>query len=201
MTPYINTNINIHKMKENEETEWGHFIDIDYSLHHISNRNRSITCPVIYGNKVYQKPYNYGVFKQTPVPKVRTEPTRYDKECSIMSHPLIYMTKNIVEPCIRLLNREYINKPKDIPLYVNNIKTTKPLENKEIIENQHQTMIEINTSQYNPMLNNTYYIDEIDEIDELDELYEYNKHHMNDMNPTMMAIVSIISMCAVYMMV
>tara|TARA_B110000444_G_C18823602_1_gene589099 strand:+ start:850 stop:1479 length:630 start_codon:yes stop_codon:yes gene_type:complete len=208
MTPYIEQPR--YKNTQFEDTEWGHFIDIDYGSLHVSNRYRSVTCPVIYGNKVYQKPYVYEINKPETIQKNRVQKDNIDNdnEYSLIKHPLVYITKSIIIPCINIFT-DRKKKEEDTNYYNDTkIQTAQPLPQDMSIK-KHQSLSELschnqttkettNPQCYIAITKDTYPIEEVEEVDD-----DYNEEYLNypdKMNPSTMALVSFVSMCTVYMM-
>jgi hypothetical protein len=182
-----------------EDTEWGHFIEIDYGLSHESNRYRSVTCPVIHGNKVYQKPYKYGLFKQEPIPRTRcqTQPDNFENNSSLAdNHPVLYIALKVINPCIKLLNY-YDNSYDENKKEDASIKISQPLPPKmSFTKKTSLTNLDKHTN--HELSKNTYTIKEEEESIYNEEDYLDNP---DKMNPSTMAIVSMISICAVYLMI
>jgi len=207
MTPYIEQPT--YKNNQFEDIEWGHFIDIDYGFSHVSNRYRSITCPVIHGNKVYQKPYTYDISRPGSMLRTREQPDNVDNNYSLIEHPILYIAKKIFVPCINLFI-DRTKKEEDTNDYNNTkIQTTQPLIQMSIIKHHslselschNQNTRKITKSQFHtPVLNYTYPIYEVDEVDEVDYYNEDYLGYPDKMNPFTMVIVSFVSMCSVYMM-
>jgi hypothetical protein len=205
MAPYIERPT--YKNTQIEDTEWGHFIDTDHTPLQIANRYRSITCPVIHGNKVYQKPYIYEINKPEIIQKDNID---NDKEYSLIEHPLVYITKSIIMPCINLFTDR--KKKEDDTNYYNDtkIQTAQPLpQDMSIKKHQslselryhNQTTRETTKSQWHITISNdTYPIEEVEEVEEVDDYNEDYLDYSDKMNPTTMALVSFVSMCSVYMM-
>ena len=210
MTPYIERPT--YKNTQIEDTEWGHFIDTDHTPLQIANRYRSVTCPVIHGNKVYQKPYTYEIFIPAPKKKtiVQKDNIDNDNNYSLIEHPLVYITKSIIMPCINLF-ADRKKKEEDTNYYNDTkIQTVQPLPQDMSIR-KHQSLSELSYNNqttkettdpqcYIAISNDTYPIEEVDEVDEVDDYSEDYLDYPDKMNPSTLALVSLVSMCTVYMM-
>ena len=175
MTSYMN----VIPSAQYESEDWGHFIDIDNSLITAKNRGRSITCPVIHGNKVYQKPYTY-----------YDRSFRVEQNTCVSSYNgyILNVIENILRPCLNIMfKKSKINdeqKNKNVPVQVRSL----------LDITTHQNDQTTKTVRFQPTTRDTYTIDETSE-DDYDDMYKNSK-----MSVSMMATVSIVSIYVVYIL-
>ena len=173
--------IDVSPDTRNENEEWGHFIDVDNALLSSKNRTRSVTCPVIHGNKVYQTPYgNYNVYDNNE---------QY-KNLNYYRYPVLYIVEKIISPLLKLFSRKSNNngtqKNVNIPVKVRSlldIKTSKYDER-------------VTTVSFRPTMAYNYTIDEMNEDEDEDDMYKSNK-----ISVSIMATASIVTVYVLYILI
>lgn len=172
--------IDVSPDTRNENEEWGHFIDVDNTLLSSKNRTRSVTCPVIHGNKVYQTPYGNYVYDNN----------EQSKNLTYYHYPVLYIVEKIISPLLKLFSRKSNNngtqKNVNIPVKVRSlldIKTSKYDER-------------VTTVSFRPTMAYNYTIDELVEDDDEDDMYKSNK-----VTVSIMATASIVTVYVLYILI
>ena len=175
--------IDVSPDARNENEEWGHFIDVDNNNTLLSskNRSRSVTCPVIHGNKVYQTPYgNYNVYDNNE---------KY-KNLTYYRYPVLYIVEKIISHLLKLFSRKSNDngrqKNANIPVKVRSLL--------EIRNNKHDQKV-TNVS-FRPTIAYNYTIDEMNEDEDEDDMYKSNK-----ISVSIMATASIVTVYVLYILI
>lgn len=172
--------IDISPDTRNENEEWGHFIDIDYALLSSKSRTRSVTCPVIHGNKVYQTPYGNYVYDNN----------EQHKNLTYYRYPVLYIIEKIISPLLKLFSRKSndngTQKHANIPVKVRSLLDIKTSKNDQ----------RVTTVSFRPTMVYNYTIDEMVEDDDEDDMYKSNK-----VTVSIMATASIVTVYVLYILI